>query len=56
MNPVLLCAPVFHVKYRRKVIYRYPFGIFYDTHRQRLFVKAVLNLRQNPSAILKQLG
>lgn len=49
-------APVFHRNYRRKVIYRYPFGIFYDTHGKRLFVKAVLDLRQDPSTILKRLG
>ncbi len=49
-------APIFQGRYRRKLILRYPFGIFYDAGNGRLFVKAVLDLRQDPEAILKRLG
>ncbi len=49
-------APVFAGHIRRLVMHGYPFGIFYALENDRLFVHAVLDLRQNPEAIHRRLG
>lgn len=48
-------APVYHLSFRRLVVSRFPFGIFYAIESDRIVVHAVLDLRQAPEKILKRL-
>ena len=49
-------GPVFVAPFRRLVMRGYPFGIFYTAEGERLFVHAVLDLRQSPESIRRRLG
>ena len=49
-------ASVFVAPFRRLVMRGYPFAIFYSVEGDRLFVQAVLDLRQGPEAIRRRLG
>lgn len=49
-------GPVFTAPFRRLVMRGYPFGVFYSVEGDRLFVQAVLDLRQNPEHIRRRLG
>ena len=49
-------CPVFGAPFRRLVMRGYPFGIFYSVEGERLFVQAVLDLRQSPEAIRRRLS
>jgi plasmid stabilization system protein ParE len=44
-------APVVYSRFRRLLLHPYPFGIFYHLSGNRIFVIAVLDLRQNPESI-----
>ena len=44
-------APVVYSRFRRLLLHPYPFGIFYHISGDRIFVIAVLDLRQNPDSI-----
>ena len=41
--------------FRRGLISRFPFGIYYTIERKRIVVFAVLDLRQNPENIRSRL-
>lgn len=51
-----LIGRVFRRHYRRLLIPKTPFGIFYTVEGERVMVGAILDLRQDPRAILKRLG
>jgi plasmid stabilization system protein ParE len=42
--------------FRRLLVRDFPFGIFYSVEGRRMVVQAVLDLRQEPLAILRRLG
>lgn len=42
-------------RYRRLLLNRFPYGIFYRLHAERLVVIAILDLRLNPESIFKRL-
>jgi plasmid stabilization system protein ParE len=44
-------APVFHGSYRRLLVPRFPYGIFYTLESGRIIIGAVIYLRQDPEAI-----
>ena len=48
-------APLFFGKYRRLVIQHTPFGAFYTISGDRVMVGAILDLRQDPAAILRRM-
>ncbi len=48
-------APLFHGSYRRLLVPRFPYGIFY-TIESRIIVAAVMYLRQDPERIIGRLG
>ncbi|MEM9478184.1 MAG: hypothetical protein AAGA58_00835 [Verrucomicrobiota bacterium] len=48
-------APVYHDHFRRKLVHGTPFGIFFTITGNRLMVSFVMDLRQDPAAILKRL-
>ena len=50
-----LLAPVYHGKIRRRVMHRFPYGVFYESHPTRIIVMAVLDLRQDPEHIRRRL-
>ncbi len=45
----------FVAPFRRLLMRGFPFGIFYSVVGERLFVQAVLDLRQSPEAIRRRL-
>jgi hypothetical protein len=49
-------GPLFHGKYCRLLVPRFPYGIFYTVESNRIVVAGVMYLRQNPEAILRRLG
>ena len=49
-------APRYAGEFRRLLMRRFMHCIFYRVHGTRLVVTAVLDLRQDPSAILRRLG
>ena len=48
-------APVVYSRFRRLLLHPYPFGLFYHIANDRLFVIAVLDLRQDPTKIKSRL-
>ena len=48
-------APLFVGRVRRLVMHGYPFGVFFTVEGDRLFVQAVLDLRQSPESIRRRL-
>jgi plasmid stabilization system protein ParE len=48
-------APLFHGTYRRLLVPRYPYGIFYMIESPRIIVVAITHFQQNPSEILRRL-
>jgi len=49
-----LVGRVYRGRYRRLLISRYPFGIFYVVESDRIVVHAILDLRQDPEKIQKR--
>jgi toxin ParE1/3/4 len=49
-------APIFHQRYRRLLVPRFPYGIFYSIESSRIIVTAVMYLRQSREAFLRRLG
>ena len=49
-------APVYESPYRRLVLGRYPYGVFYSIERRRIVIAAILDLRQDPVQIRRRLG
>ncbi len=45
-----------HGEYRHLVLRRFPYGVFYVLDGQSISIVAVLNLRQDPTAIRATLG
>ncbi len=43
------------IRIRRLVMHGYPFGVFVTVEGERLFVQAVLDLRQSPETIRRRL-
>ena len=48
--------PKMYKDFRRGLISRFPFGIYYTIERKRIVVFAVLDLRQNPEKIQSRLA
>lgn len=40
--------PVFRNKVRRSLVHRFPFGVLYSLHEDRIFVIAVMHLHKHP--------
>jgi plasmid stabilization system protein ParE len=51
-----LPGPLFYREYRRMLIQRFPYGIFYVVTPQIISVVAVMHLAQNPEKIKKTLA
>jgi hypothetical protein len=45
-----------HFNFHRMLASRFPFGIYYQEHDDKIQVFAVLDLRRNPNWIRKELG
>jgi toxin ParE1/3/4 len=48
-------SPLFHEPFRRLLLHGFPYGIFYAIEGRRIIVAGVMDLRQDPSTILKRL-
>ena len=48
-------APVYVDSVRRQVVQRFPYGIFYEPHPNRILIVAILDLRQDERQILRRL-
>ncbi len=48
-------GPIFHGCYRRLLVPRFPYGIFYIIEPDRIIIAGVLHLRQNPAAIRRHI-
>jgi hypothetical protein len=46
----------FRERYRRLLIPKYPFGIFYVVETGRFVIHAIMDLRQDPKSIERRLG
>ena len=46
----------FHRRYRRLLVPRFPYGIFYIVETRGIVVAGVINTRQDPAAIRRRLG
>lgn len=51
-----LIAPIFHAGYRRLLVPRYPYGIFYFIESSRVIVVAVKHFQQDLEALRRQLS
>ena len=49
-------GPVVHGSYRRLLVPRFPYGIFYTLETRGVIVSGVMDNRQNPEAIFRRLG
>ena len=49
-------GPVFYGSYRRLLVPRFPYGIFYTAVPTRIVVAGVMYLRQDPETIIRRLG
>jgi hypothetical protein len=49
-------APVFRGRYRRLLVPRFPYGIFYSIESGRIILYSVLYLPNDPQTILRRLG
>ncbi len=49
-------APTFHKSFRRLLVHKFPYGIFYTIEGQRIIIAGVMNLLQSPSGIYRRLG
>ena len=49
-------APSFAGAYRRLLVPRFPYGVFYSVIGNRIIICAVMDLRQNPDTIRRRLG
>lgn len=47
---------IYQLPYRRMLIRDFPFGIFFQTQKDRIVVAAILDLRQSPESIRRNLG
>jgi plasmid stabilization system protein ParE len=48
-------APKFHKEFRRILIQKFPYGIYYTDYPTRILIAAVLDLRQDPARIAERL-
>ena len=48
-------APIYSGRFRRKVVERSPFGVFYTITGERLMVSFVMDLRQDPKVIAERI-
>lgn len=48
-------GPRFHHSYRRLLVPRFPYGIFYTVEARGVIVSGVMDTRQDPKAILRRL-
>jgi plasmid stabilization system protein ParE len=51
-----LVERIYRGRYRRLLITRYPFGIFYVAESHRIVIHAILDLRQDPERIRERLS
>jgi plasmid stabilization system protein ParE len=49
-------APEFIGKYRRLLLGEFPFALYYIIEGERIFIHALLDIRQSPESILRRLG
>jgi hypothetical protein len=47
---------VYRERYRRLLIPKYPFGVFYVVETGRIVIHAIMDLRQDPKSIERRLG
>ena len=48
-------APLFGSSHRRKIIEKYPYGVFYTIYPTRIIVSGVMDLRQDPLKMQERL-
>jgi plasmid stabilization system protein ParE len=48
-------GPAYEGPYRRLLVRRFPFGIFYQLQQSRIVVAAVMDVRRDPAAIRARL-
>ena len=48
-------GPRFHLSYRRLLVPRFPYGIFYTVEARGVIVSGVMDTRQDPKAIRRRL-
>ena len=51
-----LVGRIYRGRYRRLLVSRYPFGMFYVAESNRIVVHAILDLRQDPEKIPERLS
>jgi plasmid stabilization system protein ParE len=51
-----LLGRVYRGRYRRLLIPKYPFGVFYVAESNRIVIHAILDLRQDPEKIRRRFG
>ena len=49
-------GPVYSGVYRRLLIPRFPYGVFYTVEQTRIIICGVIDLRQDPKVIARRLG
>jgi plasmid stabilization system protein ParE len=49
-------GPRYSGPYRRLLVPRFPYGVFYTVERNRIVVCGVIDLRQDPKMIARRLG
>jgi len=52
-NPLI--APLHYESYRRLILRKFPYGIFYVVESGRIVIHALLDLRQDPERIRRRL-
>ena len=53
-NPAM--GPKYGGRFRRLAVRDFPYGIFYTVTGHRIFISAVLDLRQDPATLHRRLG
>lgn len=48
-------GPSYHAPYRRLLVSKFPYGIFYEVQARRVVIAAIVDLLQNPNAIRHRL-
>ena len=48
-------APMFASSHRKKIVEKYPYGVFYTIYPTRIVISGVMDLRQDPLTIQERL-
>ncbi len=49
-------GPIYSEPFRRLLIPKFPYGIFYTVEGYRIFVQAIIDLRSDPDRIIRRLN